>query len=367
MEPVSRRQFIAQGAATATLMSPALAASAPLGTSQETAPMRLGMLGMWHSHAEGIVNRVAENPKEFTLVGFHDPDPEVVAEKRKRWEPKIPGFKLFDKPEHLLAEKLDGVVVDGQVTDNLKHARMALESGRPVMLEKPAGLNLEEHRKLIDLAKEKKLHVQMIYLFRYMTAVREMIGRAKKSEFGRVYEFRARLPKALGDYKRNVWEVARYKGGIFFEMAGHVIDMMVAILGKPSSAAPFLAHHHQAEPATFIDNGVGIFGYERAWGIIEVPALEVAPHQRRIEVYGTEGACVIPHLGSGHLANKNVQPIEITRKGAAWERIDLPAQQLQIMDLREFAAVVAGKKAPDYSMDHDLAVQEALLRSSAMA
>jgi predicted dehydrogenase len=207
----------------------------------------------------------------------------------------------------------------------------------------------------------------MIYLFRYMSAVREMLARAKKNEFGKVYEFRARLPKALGDYKRNVWEVSRYKGGIFFEMAGHVIDMMVTLLGKPATAAPFLAHHHQAEPAGFIDNGIGVFGFEKAWGIIEVPALEVAPFQRRIEAYGTEGACVIPHLGSGHLANKNVQPIEVTRNGGAWERIELPAQTLQIMDLREFAAVVAGRKQPDYSMDHDLAVHEALLKSSGMA
>ncbi|MBI3856331.1 MAG: Gfo/Idh/MocA family oxidoreductase [Planctomycetes bacterium] len=357
---VSRRQFVAQGAATAALLSPALAQDA-------APPMRLGMLGMWHSHADGIVARVAENPKEFALVGFHDPDPEVVAEKRKRWEPKIPGFRVFDTPEQLLAEKLDGVVVDGQVYDNLKHARRALESGRPVMLEKPAGTSLEEHRKLAALAREKKLHLQMIYLFRYMSAVREMLARAKRNEFGRIYEFRARLPKALGDYKRNVGEVSRYKGGIFFEMAGHVIDMMVSLLGAPKKASPFLAHHHREEPAGFIDNGIGIFEFDRAWGIVEVPALEVAPHSRRIEVYGTEGACVIPHLGSGHLANKNIQPLETTRGGAEWERIDLPAQTLQIMDLREFAAVVAGRKAPDYSLDHDLAVHEALLKSSGMA
>src|SRR5436309_7510345 len=33
---------------------------------------------------------------------------------------------------------------------------------------------------------------------------------------------------------------------------------------------------------TFVDNGVTVFGFDRAWGIIEVPALEVAPHSRRI-------------------------------------------------------------------------------------
>src|SRR5438874_532672 len=46
-------------------------------------PMKLGMLGMWHTHADGIVRQVAEHPEEFTLVGFHDPDPQVVANRRK--------------------------------------------------------------------------------------------------------------------------------------------------------------------------------------------------------------------------------------------------------------------------------------------
>src|SRR5204862_4881568 len=117
----------------------------------------------------------------------------------------------------------------------------------------------------------------------------------------------------------------------------------------------------------YIDNGVAIFSYDHAWGIIEVPALEVAPNARRIEVYGTEGACVIPHLGSGHLANSTVQPIEVFQAGAAdWQRLEPKARPLQLDDLREFAAVIAGKKAPEYSMEHDLSVQEALLHASGM-
>jgi predicted dehydrogenase len=330
-------------------------------------PFKLAMLGMWHTHANGIVQQAAEHPDEFAFAGFHDPDPQVAAASRKRWEPKVPGFRLFDTPEKLLAEKLDGVVVEGRVHENLRLARLALDSGKPVMLEKPAGDNLDDYKKLIELAQRKHLHVQMIYLFRYMPAVLAMLARVKKGEVGQVYEFRARLPKDLRDYQRFVEELKPYKGGIFFEMAGHIIDMMAAILGKPKTIAPFLTHHHTEEPKSYIDNGIAVFGYDRAWGIIEVPALEVAPYSRRIEVYGTEGAIAIPHLGSGHLANKNVQPIDVYKKGTAdWQRIELENKPLQISDLREFAAVVGGKKAPDYSMEHDLIVQEALLTASGM-
>ncbi len=331
-------------------------------------PLKLGMLGMWHTHADGIVRQVVEHPNEFTLVGFHDADPKVIADRRRQWGTKVPAYRVFESPEQLLREPLDGVVVEGRVHENLKWARLALESGRPVMLEKPAGTDLAEYRRVIDLAQRKHLHIQMIYLFRYMSAVQDLIRRFRKAELGHIYEFRARLPKELATYQRFVEELRPYKGGMFFEMAGHVIDLMITLLGRPKVITPFLAHHHLELPENYVDNGVAVCAYPNAWAIVEVPALEVAPHSRRIEVYGTQGACVIPHLGSGHLANKDIQPIEAFRTGAAdWQRIDLPAQTLQITDLREFAACIAGKKQPDYSMEHDLHVQEALLHSSGMA
>ncbi|HEV3204953.1 MAG TPA: Gfo/Idh/MocA family oxidoreductase, partial [Gemmataceae bacterium] len=272
-----------------------------------------------------------------------------------------------DKPALLLKEPLDGVVVEGRVFENLKLARLALENGKPVMLEKPAGDNLHEYRQLIDLARRKHLRVQMIYLFRYMAAVQELIARVRKGDLGRIYAYRARLPKELASYQRFVEELKPYKGGIFFEMAGHVIDLMITLLGKPKEVKSFLAHHHTEPPSTYVDNGMAVFGFSSAWGVIEVPALETAPHSRRIEVFGTEGACIIPHLGSGHLANKNMQPIQVFEKGMKeWQQIDLPAKPLQIADLREFAACVTGKKDPDWSLDHDLGVQEALLKASGM-
>jgi predicted dehydrogenase len=330
-------------------------------------PVRLAMLGMWHTHADGIVRQVAEHPNEFTFIGFYDRDPQVIAERQKQWSPRLGNLRMFHKPEALVEERLDGVIVEGRVFENVRLAQLAVDHGKPVLLEKPAGDNLDGFRRLIDQAQRKHLHVQMIYLFRYMSAVQEMLDRVRKGDLGRIYHFRARLPKDLPSYDRFVQELAPYKGGMFFEMAGHVIDMMIAMLGPPRQVKPFLAHHHRRGPAEYIDNGVAIFGYPHAWAAVEVPALEVAPHSRRLEVFGTTGAVVIPHLGSGHLANRNIQPIEVYRGGDAdWQTIPLPARTLQISDLREFAAVIAGRKAPDFSMEHDLAVQETLLRASGM-
>src|SRR5262245_33651398 len=132
---------------------------------------RLGMLGMWHTHAHGLVRQIAEHPKEFELVGGYDPDPKGAADRKEKWEKLAPRLRRFDDPDALLREKLDGVVVEGRVFENLNLAELALDSGRPVLLEKPAGNSLDGHGRLVALARRKHLHLQMIYLFRYMSAV----------------------------------------------------------------------------------------------------------------------------------------------------------------------------------------------------
>src|SRR5947207_14078772 len=120
---------------------------------------RFAMLGMWHTHADGLVRQLAAHPDEFTLAGAYDTDPQLAAERRRRWLPLLPNLRLFNRPEELLAEPLDGVVVEGRVFENLRLARLALERGLPVLLEKPAGDNFGAFRRLIDLAQRRPLHV----------------------------------------------------------------------------------------------------------------------------------------------------------------------------------------------------------------
>ena len=148
-------------------------------------------------------------------------------------------------------------------------------------------------------------------------------------------------------------------------MGSHLVDLMVALLGEPTRIQPLLAHHHPS-PGTYVDNGVAVLGWDGAWGIAEVPALEVTEDCRRIEVYGTEGICVIPTLGSGHLKNNAFQRVELCDKAGEWSHLDLPAATLQITDLREFAACVRGEKEPEFSSEHDQAVQKTVLEASGM-
>jgi predicted dehydrogenase len=325
--------------------------------------IKLAMLGMHHDHAHGMVRQIAGHPEEFRLVAAFDPDADLAADRSRRWGPLLGGLPLCRGAEELFDRPLDGVIVEGRVEENLPWARMAVERRLPVMLEKPPGLDLAEYRGLVDLARRNGVRVQMIYLFRYMSAVLEMLRLSRDGELGRIYEFRARLPKDLQSYDDHVQRYDRFPGGIFFEMAGHAIDMMVAMLGQPRSITPFMAHHHPSD-GRLIDNGMAIFEFDHAWGIVEVTALECVPDARRFEVYGTKGACAIANLGSGHLENNPTQALDVRLAAESnWRRLNLPTATLQISDLREFAASIGARKKPDYGMEHDLIVQESLLKA----
>lgn len=330
-------------------------------------PLRFGLLGAWHTHTPGLVRQIAAHPDEFQLIAAYDPEPEVVAQRQREWAPLFPRLLWCGSEEEVLDQPLDAVIIDGRISQNLEVALRTVERALPILLEKPAGIDLEKFVRLHDRASQHNVHVQLLYLFRYMSAMTEMRRMGREGYYGQIYMFRGRLPKDLNLYDSHVEELGDYPGGIYFEMAGHLVDLMIALLGPPRKIHPCLGHHHLGKPGAFIDNGVALFEFDNAYGTIEVPALEIAPDSRRIEVFGTSGAAVIPHLGSGHLANNSYQPIEVFHtEEPKWERLDLPASVLQIQDLREFAAVVRGEKPPEFSREHDLAVHKALLQSSGM-
>src|SRR5262245_55230464 len=116
-------------------------------------PMRLGMLGVWHPHAPGMAKQIAAHPDEFALVGAYDPDAALLARRAAEWRPFAGDLRTFASPEELLSQKLDGVVVEGVVADNLRFARTALEGGLPVLLEKPFGCRIAETREAFALAR----------------------------------------------------------------------------------------------------------------------------------------------------------------------------------------------------------------------
>lgn len=321
-------------------------------------PLRFAFLGAWHSHAVMHVREAAARPDEFELCGMYDPDPEVIAKNQSRWAKHGLDIPVFDSAEALLDSPIEAVVVEGHVYQNLDYAEMALDAGKHVLLEKPAGVDLARFKRLQILADDKDLRLHLAYMWRYNPAIAEMLRLASGGALGQVFQYRGHIPKPKAWHPQLAAEFTVYHGGVYFEMAGHLLDLMVAFLGEPHTVHAALGQHWGDRSE--VDNAVVVHHCADGIGTVDTAGMQ-AGMDRRIEVHGTAGTLLHEPLGSENLRlflEKDIDGYEVGQ----WQDRQYPANAETPSLLRELAACIRDEKTADFSPQHDLAVQRTLLK-----
>jgi predicted dehydrogenase len=320
--------------------------------------LKFAYLGTWHSHAGMHVREATQRPDEFQLVGMYDPDPGVIARRKKEWSDPFPDLHVFPSVEAVLDSDAEAVIVEGHVYQNLDYAEAALEAGKHVLLEKPAGVNLAQLERIHKLSEQKGLCLQMAYMWRYNPAIHEMLRLAKLGAFGDIFYYRGHIPKPKSWHPQLAQEFTVYHGGIYFEMAGHLIDLMCILMGEPKAVQPNLGQHF--DKRNEVDNAVVVHQFENGLGTIDTAGMHIESGKtRRIEVYGTAGTAIHTPIGSNNLSLSLESPIEGYETG--WQDLTVATSSESPSLLREIAACIRGIKEPDYTLAHDLAVQRTLL------
>jgi predicted dehydrogenase len=128
--------------------------------------------------------------------------------------------------------------------------------------------------------------------------------------------------------------------------------------GERNDATPHLP--------SYADNSLGVFEFDRALAIVDIAAMEPRPTARRFEVYGTYGSAITEPFDTGRWLRLTLE--EATGEFAAGEQVlELPIvtrQEMYDRELAAFAAAVRGAYPPDRSPEHELLVQETLLRGT---
>lgn len=147
------------------------------------------------------------------------------------------GGKLFGGYESLLtSNEIDAVYIPLPPALHFKWAKMALENGKHVLLEKPFTTNLSDAEKLIETAKAKNLAVHENYMFAFHSQIpwiKEKISegiigdiRLIRIDFG--FPFRGandfRYDKALG-------------GGALLDCGGYTVKLAEMFLGESARVA----------------------------------------------------------------------------------------------------------------------------------
>ena len=232
-----------------------------------------------------------------------------------------------------------------------------------VHVDKPAGESVAHLRRILAAADKKKLLVQTGYMYRYnpgVVLIREFL---KKGWLGDVFEVHAVMSKVVEPAARRAF--AEYPGGIMFELGCHMIDLVVGVLGKPTAVVSQAQHVAKVDDK-LLDNMLATLTYPKAIATVKASGLEVEGFDRRhLVVCGTEGTVHVQPL------DRPVSRIALSMSRAGYKKgyqeVTFPKFERYVADAAEMARIVRGEKAGDFSADHDLAVQETLLKACGLA
>jgi scyllo-inositol 2-dehydrogenase (NADP+) len=158
----------------------------------------------------------------------------VVERHASKSQEKYPQVKVFRSLEALLEARVADLVVI--VTPNELHfpqAKMALESGLHVVVDKPVTVHSEEARQLDTLAKEKGKLLSVFQNRRLdgdFLTVKEIL---RQETLGRIVHFESHFDRFRPHLVNNWREKDLPGSGITYDLGTHLIDQAVVLFGKP--------------------------------------------------------------------------------------------------------------------------------------
>jgi predicted dehydrogenase len=197
----------------------------------------------------------------------------------------------------------------------------------------------------------------MGYMLRYNPAFEFCFRAVREGWLGRVFEVTGSMSKLVEDRRRPEFA----EGGAMFELGCHIIDAVLCVLGPPTKVTSF---NRATRSDDVSDNQTAVLEYPDA--IATVRSSIVEPHggdRRHFEVSGENGTVSIRPLEPPVVQLALEDPVGGFEAGP--QTVKMPTETGRYhKQLQEFAAIVRGDKRPQWTSEHDLAVQLAVLQAS---
>ena len=329
-------------------------------------PVQMAQYGTKHSHAAGKITAMQENP-EVKLVGVFEPDSEHRAQLADS-DTCFATVRWFDSAQEMLADPaIVAVASEGLNIESLDQTEEIVAAGKHVWYDKAPGDNWAQWQRVVAAAREKKLLIQMGYMLRYHDGFHLIAEWARSGLLGHIFSIRAHMSTNIPKDRRK--QVNAHRGGIFYELAGHMLDHIVWILGRPAKATCYLRSDDYGTSERvdgFADNTLGVFEFEQAMAMVDIAAMETEPMARRYEVYGTAGSAVIVEPFEPGSQIRLCLAVATEEYAAGVQMVPIQSrsrQELYDQELKAFLRTIAGQQEPDRLPEHDLLVQETLLRA----
>lgn len=334
-----------------------LAAAGTLGANPAPRPIVIGQVGTKHAHAEGQLATLRACA-DFDVVGVVEPDD--AAWDRARTKAAYRGLRRLTWQELLAIPHLQAVTVETEVRGLLDHAEKVAAAGLHLALDKPAGESLSRFHRLLEQTQAAGRLVKMGYMFRYNPAFELALRAIRENWLGPVTVIHAEMGKLVQGEAR--LSLLPYAGGSMFELGCHLIDSVVRFLGKPDKVTPFA---RRAAEDGLADNMTAVLEYPNSLVTLRSSLREVTGGARRqMVICGDNGTLEIRPLEPPQVRLTLLEPAGGFQKGA--QDVLVESRPRYEADWADWAAAIRGEKAWEFKPEHDLAVQETVLRASGL-
>jgi len=324
--------------------------------------VRIGQIGTKHGHARGKWRAMVTNPTVEAVAVWEPDSARRSAEMRQE---QYAGADWVLSAEELLDDPdVTAIAIEGSNSESLDMAHAAVDAGKHLWYDKPAGDDWPGFQSLIARVREKGLHLQVGYMFRYQPGFQVVSEWSRTGMLGHVFSIRAHMSTWLTGEAREA--ISLHRGGVFYDLAGHMLDQVVWHLGRPNRATLFARNDDTPALPHFSDNALGVFEFDTALAFVDIAAMEPRPPARRFEVYGTKGSAITEPFDPGNIVRLVLaEPHGEYPAGETIIRLPtVTRQQMYERELGAFLAALDGSQPPDRTLDHEVLVQETLLRAT---
>ncbi|HEX9659011.1 MAG TPA: Gfo/Idh/MocA family oxidoreductase, partial [Rhodothermales bacterium] len=132
------------------------AASTPSRSAPSDPPLRVGVVGLVHTHVHGILGR--DDRRDIEIVGIVEPDHALARRYAEQH-----GFSMnlvYDSLEAMLdAANPEAVAVFTSILDHKRVVEICAARGVHVMVEKPLAVSLEHAKAMTEAARKGGIHL----------------------------------------------------------------------------------------------------------------------------------------------------------------------------------------------------------------
>ncbi len=329
--------------------------------------LKMAQIGTKHGHAQGVFEVMSAHP-EVEMTGIYEPDTGRRERLKSSGDPAWSSTHWFDDASEILDDpEVVAVSSEGANRESLAQTEQIIGAGKHAFYDKPAGDDYERFHEIVEEAKRNNLLLQMGYMFRNHDGFERVANWARSGFLGHVFQVRAHmstwLPEKTPDNDvQGRKGLSHHRAGILYDLGGHMLDQVVWLLGRPNRVTSFL-QNAASETREFMDNTLAVLEYPRAIATVDIAAMEARPMARRFEVYGTEGSAIMEPMEP---ADKLRLTLERPKDGfpEGVSEIQLEARPRYVASFASFVRNVKGETEPERSLEHELLVQETLMRAT---